>query len=182
VIAEPYSRRSCVRLSHWAQSTHAELVQPAIPASRVVATGNDNFGVTISVDPTAKSQAGAPWLTYSMTSALWRESKFNVAYPDEHAYRHSLVEEVEALNLTRLVAGEQARRANDHGDLAYLAADDMLAPFVLICAPDPEISKDYAAYRVAHRHRLRTYLDRYVVDRARWRAGRYRLASKPAGS
>jgi hypothetical protein len=142
-------------------------VQPAIPAPRGAVTGNDKGGVTISVDPNAKTQAGAAWLTYSMTCALWRESKFKEAHPDENTYRHSLAEEVDALRMTLLVAGEEARHANDYGDLARLAANDMLEPFVLISAPDGGIAKDYAAYRAAHRDRLRTDLDRDVVRRAR---------------
>jgi tetratricopeptide (TPR) repeat protein len=167
VIADPYSRRAWLALSTWAKSTHAELVHPRIPAPRGAVTANDKGGMTISVDAKSTTQAGAAWLTYSMTSVLWRESKFKEAYPDEGTYRHSLAEEVTALKMALVVAGDAAKNTKEYGDLARLDADGMLEPYVLLSAPDEGISKDYAGYRASHRDQLRTYIDRYVVHRAK---------------
>ena len=151
----------------WAKAAHAELAQPSIPAPRDSVKANDKGGVTISVDPSSATPAGATWLVYSMTSAMWRESKFKEAYPEESAYRHSLAEEVDALKAAFEVAGGDAKRTKEYGDLARLATDDMLEPYVLLSAPDAGIAKDYDVYRAAHRDQLRAYIDRYLVHRSR---------------
>ena len=113
------------------------------------------------------TESGSALLAYSATRARWRESEFAKRYPSDASYRHTLAEETEALQATRLVLLD--RKAPDsHLDPGLrtaltLSADGMLEAYILLNAADEGIAKDYEGYRATHREVLKAYLSKYVV-------------------
>lgn len=93
-------------------------------------------------------------------------------FPQEKGYRHSLLEEADALKAvaTKLV---ELRASPDAGALVAqdLAAAQLLKlydaglidPYVLFSLGDAGIAEDYAAYRENNRSKLETYMDQFVV-------------------
>ncbi|HZS99476.1 MAG TPA: hypothetical protein VFA40_22005, partial [Terriglobales bacterium] len=87
--------------------------------------------------------------------------------------RRSLKEEAEALDAMVAVLAPDAaslKKAEklDPALLALIQIDHegLLEPYVLLNRADPEIAKDYPAYRAAHRDKLYQYVDKYVLTKA----------------
>ena len=177
VVAEPYGRPANLALQQWAQRTGATIEAPAVrvPDAPTVQLEGGKPKVEITLNEVAlrgdANAAAAAWLVYATNRALWREEKFAAQFPHEQTYRHSLAEEVESLALA-LVAEvfAQMKEAEEPTDpslreVARLAEDGMLEPFVLLSGADEGIAQDYAAYRRQHRDVLRAYIARYLVHR-----------------
>jgi hypothetical protein len=49
--------------------------------------------------------------------------------------------------------------------LIQIDHEGLLESYVLLNRADPEISKDYPAYRAAHRDQLYQYMDKYVLPK-----------------
>ena len=165
IVAAPYDWKSWEGLQQWAKHNRATLTKPHVPTpkSPVVSPGIDK-NVSISLDHVT----GADWLVYSVTRASWQEETFAKRFPQEKKYRHSLVEEVEALQAVLLVRAQTKRTEkgpDSLDDLDRLSKDGMLEPYVLLSASDEGIARDYARYRENHREILRAYLRQYVVKR-----------------
>jgi len=109
------------------------------------------------------------WMIYSMTRATWRTSEFKKRFPDEKQYRHTLVEESEALRTAAtMIDTGNSKKSNAAADpdivlLKRLYDATMIEPYVLLSAPDREIAADYAAYREQHRVQLEQYLSEFIV-------------------
>jgi len=49
--------------------------------------------------------------------------------------------------------------------LIQIDHEGLLEPYVLLNRADPEIAKDYPAYRAVHRDTLYQYMDKYVLTK-----------------
>jgi tetratricopeptide (TPR) repeat protein len=165
VVAEPYEWKTWDGLQQWAKHNQATVAKPKVPSpkSPVVSPGK-NVQIAIDLDPST----GADWLVYSLTRATWQQETFAKRFPQEKKYRHSLVEEVEALQAVLVFRAEKERTEkgpDPFADLVRLGQDGMIEPYVLLSAPDEGIARDYVGYRETNREKLRTYLRQYVVVR-----------------
>jgi len=171
IVAEPYQQTSWVGLKQWAKATHATLEQPKIEVPVSVSAEGDGK-ININIDPKSldKKNGDYVWMTYGGTRALWHSEKFKKEFPDETTYRHTLAEEVDAL---QSVAGSvmPARNEKKHYKLdpalltlVELRDQGLLEPYVLFARPDEGIAKDYPAYRDAHPDKLRLYLLNWVIS------------------
>jgi tetratricopeptide (TPR) repeat protein len=171
IVAEPYGKRSWMGLRQWADR-NGILIEPprvAVPAAPTVKQKGGKPEITLNVDENMLNNpdAAAVWLTYSASRSTWRTDKFTERFPNEKAYRHSLPEEVEALQaaaemLKSLTLAEEKLDGNLR-TLARLSDAGMLEPYVLITAADNDIAADYAPFRAAHREQLRSYVVEHVL-------------------
>ena len=173
VIAEPYTRSSWVALRQWSDRTkqpfNAILLQnkstPKAAGGSTPATLDEH-----SLDQSSPETAG--WNAYSGTRTKWEQGKFKREFPQETTYRRSLKEESEALDaMVKVLAPEAASEKNakklDPAILQLIQIDQkgLLEPFVLLNRADPDIAKDYPAYRTDHRDKLFQYMDEFVLPR-----------------
>ena len=173
VVAEPYSNKAWVGIRQWVGRNKVRL--NVLVLKDKSATQTDGKNATITLDPnilSGDSTGTAAWMIYSATRLTWQREKFKKEFPNETAYRRSLKEEAEALDTMVTVIAEDAKspekaKTMDPSLLALIQLDHarLLEPFVLFNRADAGISKDYAAYRTAHRDVLRRYLDEYVVPK-----------------
>lgn len=176
IIAEPYNQLSWKGLIQWAQENKVKLNHPQIEIPTSVTNGA-NGNVNITIDPKAlggsKADGSAAWMMYGIARAGWTtdkngklSEKFAKAYPGERTYRHSLAEEIDALQLVLLSVKEQEDIKQLEPSLAALVklnTAGLVEPYILFARADQGIINDYAAYRAAHRDKLRRYLLEYVV-------------------
>jgi tetratricopeptide (TPR) repeat protein len=169
VVADPYNRTSWTGLRQWADRTGARLQQLRLPTPQVSLkdgkTGKE-AEVQINLDPATVSDQEALklWLAYAAARGVWLKGRFVEENPGATAYRHSLQEELRAFHLALDVY--DVRAANESAairTLRQLAAEDMLACYVLLNAADEGIAQDYAAYRDQNRDRLVTYVEKYMI-------------------
>ncbi|MGC2195103.1 MAG: tetratricopeptide repeat protein [Terriglobales bacterium] len=173
VIAQPYTRPPWSALRQWAdrinQPFNAILLQnksAAKPASDKAVNLDEH-----SLKDDSPEAAG--WNAYNSTRQAWQQGEFKKQFPNEASYRHSLKEEAEALDaMVRVLAPEAAslKKAEklDPSLFALIRVDHegLLEPFVLLNRADPEIAKDYPAYRAAHRDQLYRYVDEFVLPKS----------------
>jgi tetratricopeptide (TPR) repeat protein len=168
-VAEPYNKMVWREIRAWAiiNKTAFNLVYVGIP-------------LPPKDDPASSTQGRADltsaWRTYYSAKSAWKKGgRFEKQFPQEAEYRHSLPEESEALTSTAKVL----EKLKEDTITAKLVADDpnaglllklyesgFLNPYVLFSLGDDEIAKDYAAYRTAHRAKLETYMDKFVMPPA----------------
>jgi len=181
IICEPYSKRTWSGVSKWVQRAGLAFAPPRIQTGAAVsqgttgADGKQNINITIDPSTLGKKDdagAGAAWMIYGISRSLWQTEKFKKEYPNEKAYRHSLKEEVDALQMAASAIDEKKKQPKNLKKLdpsirtlVELDQKGLLEPYVLISAPDQGIAQDYVAYRSKNREKLRQYLDEYVVPR-----------------
>jgi tetratricopeptide (TPR) repeat protein len=173
VIAEPYTRSSWVALRQWSDRTkqpfNAILLQnkstPKTPDANTAAALDEH-----ALDQSSPETAG--WNAYNSERAAWQQSKFKRAFPNETTYRRSLKEETAALDaMVKVLAPEAASESKakklDPSLLQLIQIDQkgLLESFVLLNRADPEIAKDYPAYRADHRDKLFQYMDEFVLPK-----------------
>jgi tetratricopeptide (TPR) repeat protein len=178
IVAEPYNRRAWVGLIQWAQKQKLTLAHPAIqPRGTIEDKGKDDKGrsqtnITLDpamLDPNAKKDGTSAWFAYSLFRAPWHGEKFQKEFPSEKEYRHTLREEVEALQgvVDQVKEGLKKHEIKqlDPALVTLVALSDkgLLESFVLISKADAGIVKDYPAYREAHREHLRQYISEFIV-------------------
>jgi tetratricopeptide (TPR) repeat protein len=172
VIAEPYTRPPWTALRRWSdrinQPFNAILLQ-----NKSTVNSEPDKGVKLEDQPLKEGNPeAAAWKAYDKVRQDWRNRKFKQQFPNESAYRRSLKEEAEALDAMVTVLAPDAaslKKAEklDPSLLALIQIDHegLLEPFVLLNRADPEIAKDYPAYRAAHRDKLYQYVDKYVLTK-----------------
>lgn len=171
LAADPYQSASAAGLRKWLTATN--LTVKKIPITLPPGPSIDKNGkTTINVDASmlANPNAGA-WLVYATVRSQWQTEQFLKVFPQEKAYRHSLAEEVAALESVLLVSGELTSGKAPKADaslelLSKLKQEGLLEPFVLFGHADAGIVQDYPSYRAAHRDRLIAFLDQYLVPPA----------------
>lgn len=175
IVADPYNNRCWVGLNQWAQRTKVALNWVLLQDKGSV-TQKDDQHINITIDPTSLNKndlAGPAWLAYSMNRALWKVDKFKKEFPNEPAYRHTMKEEVDSLQMLVNVITEQKgfkkkKKDLDPALLQLIQIDKggFLQPFALLNRADKEIAQDYAPYRDAHRDIIYRYFDEFVVPKA----------------
>lgn len=171
VIAEPYSRRPWDALGHWSRLEGVRLSHPRIVPAEL--EPRDEKHEAKAEGPAVK--AGAPddgrshWGVYTRTREAWSGGRFKEAFPREPAYRHTLVEEADALQQVALAVAKdfKAGRIKEPNpcflNLVKLIHEGLLDAHILYARADEGIAQDYEAYRDKHRGELRRYLTEYVV-------------------
>jgi tetratricopeptide (TPR) repeat protein len=177
-VAEPYNRIVWRDLIAWDNMNKTELnFKYAGLLSEPKALRQDesmfdvNFDVTVFLQrPKDLSDA---WQAYQSVRTNWRDGgKFKQYFPHEAVYRHSLLEEMEALtaevNVLEKLEGdvETAETITENPSLLLLLKlhqAGVLEPYVLFRLADEDIIEDYSTYRAKHWEKLERYLDRFVV-------------------
>ena len=172
VIAEPYTRPPWTALRRWTDRTNQQFNAILLQNKSSVKNATDK-AVKLEDQPLKEAngeQAG--WNAYEKVRQEWKDGKFKKQFPNEPAYRRTLKEEAEALDAMVAVLAPDAaslKKAEklDPALLALIQIDHegLLEPFVLLNRADPEIAKDYPAYRAAHRDKLYQYVDKYVLTK-----------------
>jgi tetratricopeptide (TPR) repeat protein len=176
IVAEPYNRRSWIGLSQWAQRQKMVLSHPRIdPPGRIEDKGKNQTSIIIdpsTLDAAKKKDGTDAWFIYTLARAVWHGDKFHQQFPQETEYRHSLPEEVDGLQaVVSQVREKQQKKEIKQLDpalatLVKLSDEELLEPFVLISRADQGIAHDYAAYRDAHREKVRQYIVEWVLHPA----------------
>jgi tetratricopeptide (TPR) repeat protein len=172
IVAEPYNNYSWQGLQQWAVRQKAVLMAPKIerPAAPQVDAKNPNT-TNITIDFNSldqkKNPGGFAWMMYSMIRRTYRGDTFKENFPDEKEYRHTLKEEDAALTAVATTVEEKKIKRDklDESLRNLLEVYDagMLDCWILINGADQGITRDYPAYRDAHRQLLHDYLARFVV-------------------
>jgi len=168
-ITEPYSKFAQAGLLQWGQVTKTTLAHPRIDIP-VTVTYDANGKVNINLDANvllSKAEDGSSaWIIYGGTRKAWHDEKFVKTYPNETAYRHSLAEEVDALQAVLSLATTDKKVKKLSPALAKLKKlndEGLLEAYILIAMADAGIAKDYPGYLQQHRDKLRQYVVEYVV-------------------
>jgi tetratricopeptide (TPR) repeat protein len=180
IVAEPYGRKAYVGLQQWANDHKVSMAHPDIVVPAQVSSGNTG-DVKITVDDSALKASDkdgtAAWVAYGLMRATWMPKKnvlserFAKAYPGETEYRHSLAEEVDAL---RMVAESLATQLKEKkiselnpslANLIRLKEAGLLEAYVLFARVDQGIARDYAAYRISNRDKLKRYWLEIVIPK-----------------
>ena len=172
IVAEPYSKYAWQGLTQWANLEKAVILAPKIdrPAPPAVDATKPNT-INITIDPTMtdekKHPGAASWMIYSLVRAKYHGDDFKKKFPYEKEYRHTLMEEDEALSGVVTVMKERKVNLNELDEslrnLVELNNAGMLDCWILINGADDGIAQDYEAYRKDHRQLLHDYLSRFVV-------------------
>jgi tetratricopeptide (TPR) repeat protein len=168
VIAEPYNQNSWSGLSQWAQKTKVQLNWVRLQdKAKIVSTAN---GPRVTLDPSLHSEDPMfkPWLAYAGRRIQWQKEKFKREFPNDAKYRHTLLEEVDALRLMVLALSQPDVAGKLDPSLAALVKIDQagfLEPFALLNHADADVAQDYTSYRTAHRNTLYRYFDEFVVPK-----------------
>ena len=167
VIAEP-TQKPWAGLMNWAKRNDCQLSAPKIDRPQM-----NDVPQTMVVNPQdfedKEGTGRSAWISYSVVRAAWRQALFAKKYPNETQYRHTLAEEVAALDAT---AGAIDLRKVTHLDpqlanVLSLKRDGLLEAWILLSGgADSGIAQDYAAYRAAHHADLRAYFDKYIIHPA----------------
>ena len=180
IVAEPFGRRAYVGLTQWADRHQVALGHPRIDIlSSATATKPGETNITIDETALKRDDDGSrAWMMYGMTRALWlnqkdgsRSEKFAKAYPGEAVYRHSLAEELDALQGVAVVLKEQTKAksikklTSSLDNLMKLTASGLLEAYILFVKPDKDIARDYDNYRKANRDKLRRYWLEVVIGK-----------------
>ncbi len=166
VIAEP-TQKPWGGLMNWAKQNHYVLTAPKIDRPAV---SDDPHKMEINhKDLDDKNSGRSLWINYSITRSAWRLELFAKNYPKETQYRHTLAEEVAALNSVANAIDRQKPGPLDPqlANLAALHRDGLLEAWILLSSgADAGIAQDYAAYRATHHDELRAYFDKYIIHPA----------------
>lgn len=168
-ISEPYNPFSQAGLNQWAQVTHTTLSHPKIEIPTDV-TFDEKGDAKINLDAGAlisgKDDGSFAWISYGATRSTWRKERFARTFPNEKVYRHSLVEEADALRSVVSLAAtdKKARKLNPSlVKLKKLDDEGLLEAYVLLARADDGIARDYATYLRQSRDKLRSYVVNYVL-------------------
>lgn len=167
-VAEPYNRAVWRELHAWAILSGSKIntvyvnVPPPTDKSSDSSTGLEQ-----------KSAVSVAWESYRAVRERWSQSgEFTRHFPREERYRHSLLEESEALRaaatkLVTLRSNLDTAALVDHDaaatQLLKLYDAGLIEPYVLFSLGDAGIAKDYAAYRETNRVKLENYMDQFVA-------------------
>ncbi len=175
VVAEPYNPITWRGLKYWADTNKLELKRVHIDVPNNV-TQKDEKNITITIDPKGPEETSSAWLIYGLSKANWHGEEFKKHFPEEKQYRHSLLEEADALTAAATVWTESSsdpkkKVSSTPKDpnlitLLKLHQANMIEPYVLLNAADEGIAQDYAGYREKNRERLVQYLSEFVVPPA----------------
>ncbi len=167
-IVEPYSKFASAGLTRWGTETESRLGHPRFDIPKYEPEKDGKSSSTVTLD-SAENGSSLAWLGYVATRNEWRESKFAKSYPDEESYRHSVIEEAEALRSVAKIAKELKAKSTKLDPqleiLLELDAKGLLEAFVIMAIPDEGIAQDHRDYLRTNRAKLRRYVLEYVILR-----------------
>lgn len=159
-VAEPYNKIVWREIRAWATINNVEFnpVYVGIPRPK---------------DDTQSPDINSAWRTYFSVKEDWRKGdRFQKQFPQEPGYRHSLLEESEALTAT----AKALEKLKQNKKTAELVTGNLIAglllklheagdidPYVLFSLGDDGIAKDYKAYRAKNRAKLEEYMDKFAM-------------------
>lgn len=165
-VAEPYNRIVWRELRAWAALNRTQINEVWAPVP--VPPKKDSPEVTQT-----PPELSAAWQAYYAVKNNWeKEGEFQKHFPQEKEYRHSMLEESEALkadiqvlqNLTKdQKTAEILKIDPNSGLLMRLYQAGLIEPYVLFSLGDDGIARDYAAYRAKNRDKLEEYMEKFVV-------------------
>ncbi len=175
-IVEPYNRLARTGLVQWAQHNKVALAHPdiEIPAN-VSSTKPGEVNITLDEKTLGgKDDGSSAWMAYGLARASWQPDKdgrpgksFAKAYPGEKQYRHSLAEELEALQMVVTVFKETKEKPKNPNPslvrLVKLNDAGLLESYILLARPDQGIAQDHLKYLKTNRDRLRRYVVEYIL-------------------
>lgn len=171
IIAEPYIKSTWLALKQWADNTKASLSHPRIDSPNTIGRGEkgDQININVNFESLKKKDGTQHWMFYEIARASWMGEKFKKEFPGEPEYRHSLREEVEALDVVAETVAEDVKKRKikkldpSLATLLKLREQGLLEAYVLISRADKGIAKDYAAYRAASCDKLYRYIAEFVI-------------------
>ncbi len=168
-ITEPYSRYAIAGLTQWAQITRTSLAHPKIDIPTDVTfdeKGNAKINLGINALLGGKEDGSFAWVSYGTTRSIWHKEKFTKTFPLEKTYRHSLAEEVDALQsvITLATSDKKVKELNPSiAKLKKLNDEGLLESYILLAQTDEGIAADHPAYLKSDRAKLRRYVVEYVL-------------------
>ena len=162
-VAEPYNKIVWREIRAWATINNIEFnpVYVGIPRPK---------------EDTKSPDINSAWRTYFSVKEDWRNgSWFQKQFPQEPGYRHSLLEESEALTaaakaLEKLKQDKKTAETVTSdpvaGLLMKLQQAGVIEPYVLFSLGDDGIAKDYKSYRAKNRAKLEEYMDKFAMPPA----------------
>jgi tetratricopeptide (TPR) repeat protein len=171
VIAAPYTRLPWQFLSKWAERNEIQLSHPRIEPSGSMSVEKDQTNITLDMKSLGKNDGSAMWMFYHTTRSQWIKEKFAKEFPNEKNYRHSLREEVEALEVVARIISESVKSGKmkekeldpSTSNLLKIHNAGLLEAYVLLAKANAGIARDYDVYRKNNRDKLRRYLNEYVT-------------------
>ncbi|HEY2846586.1 MAG TPA: tetratricopeptide repeat protein [Pyrinomonadaceae bacterium] len=163
-ILSPFDKLARSGIVGWAQTTNKGLSHPKIDVPETK-TGPDGKPITNITVSTADDGSMA-WISYTTTRDEWQKEMFARTFPKERTYRHSLLEEVNALrSVVSMARSLKPKQLNSQiALLEQMDKDGVLEAYVLLARTDDGIFKDYDDYVHAHRDKLRQYVMKYVIQ------------------
>lgn len=167
-ITEPYNRFAAAGLIQWGRATKTTLAHPDIDIPTNV-TFDEKGNAKVNLDASAligKENGSFAWLSYGVTRTSWRKEKFAKTFPSEKTYRHTLAEEVDALQsvISTALSDKSVKTLSPSlATLKKLNDEGLLEAYLLIARPDEGIAQDHPAYLKQNREKLRRYVIEYVV-------------------
>jgi tetratricopeptide (TPR) repeat protein len=169
-VAEPYNKIVWREIRAWALINHTAFTLMYLPVPPDLGEGAVQTDVPASGQP---PELWSAWRAYYAVIAEWRKGgRFAKQFPQEAEYRHSLLEESEALTAAARVL-QTLKRDEKSADLVSgntvaglllkLYEADLIDPYVLFSLGDDGIARDYKAYRAANRTKLENYMDKFVM-------------------
>lgn len=162
-ITQPYSKFAVQGLVQWGQITSTPLRHPKVdvPKTTKGADGKNNTSINVTLD----DDGSMAWIAYSATRETWQKEKFAKTFPKETSYRHTMLEEADALrSVVEMAKSLKPKKLNAQiAVLEKLDKDGLLEAFVLMALPDQGIAQDHPAYLRSSREKLRQYVIKYVI-------------------
>jgi tetratricopeptide (TPR) repeat protein len=169
-ITEPYSKFARAGILQWSEVTKTKIGHPKIDIPTNVKfdeKGNANINLDMATLLGGKDDGSFAWIGYGGTRSVWHKEKFAKTFPAEKTYRHSLNEEVEALQtVIRIATGDNNKVKKLSPSLAKLKElndKGLLEAYVIMATADEGISADFPGYLAQHRDKLRQYVVEYVI-------------------
>jgi hypothetical protein len=118
-----------------------------------------------------KKDGTAAWMFYGITRASWHGERFQKEFPKEKEYRHSLPEEVEAIQFVvdQVKAGLRKKEYKEKNldpslaSLVKLSDEGLLEAYVLVSRADAGISQDFEVFRNQHRDKIKQYIAEWML-------------------
>jgi len=168
-ISEPYSRFAVSGITQWAQLTSTRIAHPDIDIPTDVTfdeKGDAKINLNMSALMGGKDDGSFAWIAYGAARTDWHKGKFAKAFPNERDYRHSLPEEVEALqSVISMATADQKTKSLSPSltKLKKLNDEGLLESYILLARADKGLAHDYPGYLKANRAKLRRYVMDYVI-------------------
>jgi tetratricopeptide (TPR) repeat protein len=173
-VAEPYNPFVWRELRAWATLNHTEI---AALVAGISPPGSPAVGAQQT------TQLSRAWEAYQTVRNRWQNiGEFARHFPAEKQYRHSLLEESEALTAEAVVLAKFESNSKTAGSvksdnasvlLERLYRSGLIEPYILFCQGDIGVEHDYEAYRAGNRDKLLEYLDTFLVPKIQQTPARY---------